>query len=190
MNYGVMVVGFLRNLGKLTGKVTGSVIGGTVKAVGEVTGSKFVSEVGEGVKKASEFAGDRLGQVTDGAWNAATGLLTDDKKKVGRGLHDITDSITQTAKGIVDTAKHTYQSGKELYEDAKDVVNEKNGEPVNSKATTEKSIAAAGSSEVNADEAGAKENVCDRAIETFEASSETDCCQTKRSSEQNIDRCK
>ena len=113
-------MGFLRDVGKFAGKATGTVIGGAVNVVGDVTGSKFIKEVGDGVKKASEFAGDTVGQVADGAWNTATGLIQEDKQKKDQGLNDMADSIGRTAKGVYQTAKNTYHSGKSTYEGMKE----------------------------------------------------------------------
>lgn len=109
-------MGFLRDLGKFTGKASGFVVGGTVNVVGEVTGSKFIKEVGNGVKKASEFAGDTLGQVADGAWNTASGIIQKDDEKIEKGLGNIGNSISRTAKGVYHTAKSTYHNGKNVYE--------------------------------------------------------------------------
>lgn len=108
-------MGFLRELGKFTGKATGFVVGGAVNVVGEVTGSKFIKEVGDGVKQASEFAGDTLGQVADGAWNTATGIIQKDDDKIENGLGDIGNSVSRTAKGVYYTAKNTYDNGKDVY---------------------------------------------------------------------------
>lgn len=88
-------MGFLRNLGKFTGEAAGFVVGGAVNIVGEVTGSKFIKEVGDGVKKASEFAGDTLGQVADGAWDTASGMIQKDDEKIEKGLGNIGSSIME-----------------------------------------------------------------------------------------------
>ncbi|APH04969.1 hypothetical protein [Bacillus weihaiensis] len=109
-------MGFLRDVGKFAGKATGTVIGGAVNVVGDVTGSKFIQDVGDGVKKASEFAGDTVGQVADGAWNTASGLIQEDKHKKDQGINDVAESIGRTAKGVYQTAKATYNSGKSTYE--------------------------------------------------------------------------
>ncbi|MGQ4668588.1 hypothetical protein AB3Z07_12825 [Metabacillus halosaccharovorans] len=113
-------MGFLRDLGKFAGKATGTVIGGAVNVVGDVTGSKFIKEVGDGVKKASEFAGDTVGQIADGAWNTASGMIQDDKSKIDQGLNDMGDSVGRTTKGVYHTAKNTYHSGKSTYEGFRD----------------------------------------------------------------------
>ena len=108
-------LGFLRGVGKYTGKAAGFVIGGAVNVVGDITGVKFLNEVGDGVKSASEFAGDTLGQAADGAWNTASGLIQNDEIKRDQGLNDMGNSISRTAKGVYQTAKHTYGNGKDVY---------------------------------------------------------------------------
>ncbi|WP_053367795.1 hypothetical protein [Bacillus sp. FJAT-27245] len=109
-------MGFLRELGRFTGQAAGFVIGGAVNVVGEVTGSKFIKEVGDGVIKASEFAGDTVGQVADGAWNAASGFVQNDDSKIEKGFNDIGSSVSRTAKGVYETAKGTIHNGKEVFE--------------------------------------------------------------------------
>ncbi|ATA61583.1 hypothetical protein GS458_3156 [Geobacillus stearothermophilus] len=109
-----------RELGRLAGKATGALIGGMVNAVGELADSRFLKEVGNGVKKASEFAGDTFGQAVDGVWNTASGLIQKDEAKIERGIESIGQSISRTAKGVYETAKHTYESGKEVYEGMRD----------------------------------------------------------------------
>ena len=108
-------MGFLRGVGKYSGKAAGFVIGGAVNVVGDITGIKFLNEVGDGVKSASEFAGDTLGQAADGAWNTASGFIQNDEDKKNRGLSDMGDSVSRTAKGVYQTAKHTYGNGKDVY---------------------------------------------------------------------------
>ncbi|MGB3259855.1 hypothetical protein [Paenisporosarcina sp.] len=108
-------MGFLRGVGKYSGKAAGFVIGGAVNVVGDVTGIKFLNEVGDGVKSASEFAGDTLGQAADGVWNTASGFIQNDENKKEQGLSDMGDSVSRTAKGVYQTAKHTYGNGKDVY---------------------------------------------------------------------------
>ncbi|GMN99856.1 hypothetical protein [Parageobacillus thermoglucosidasius] len=104
----------------MAGKATGAVIGGAVNVVGEMTGSQWIKEVGDGVKKASEFVGDTFGQAVDGVWNTASGIIQKDEAKIEKGLGNIGESILRTAKGVYETAKHTYQNGKEIYEGVRD----------------------------------------------------------------------
>ncbi|MBB6177314.1 hypothetical protein HNQ82_002147 [Anoxybacillus tengchongensis] len=113
-------MGFFRGLGRFAGKATGTVIGGAVNVVGELTGSEWVKEVGNGVKKASEFTGDTFGQVLDGVWDTAAGIANKDEKKIEKGLEHIGESVSRTVKGVYYTAKHTYENGKEVYEGIRD----------------------------------------------------------------------
>lgn len=108
-------MGFLRGVGKYSGKAAGFVIGG---AVNVVTGIKFLNEVGDGVKSASEFAGT-LGQAADGVWNTASGFIQNDEDKRDQGLSDMGDSVSRTAKSVYQTAKHTYDNGKKYIQGSK-----------------------------------------------------------------------
>ncbi|MCX8046992.1 MAG: hypothetical protein N3A70_08995 [Anoxybacillus gonensis] len=113
-------MGFFRELGRFTGKVTGTAIGGALNVVGELTESEWVKEVGNGVKKASEFTGDTFGQAVDGVWDTAAGIANKDEKKIEKGLEHIGESVSRTVKGVYYTAKHTYGNGKEVYEGIRD----------------------------------------------------------------------
>ncbi|MBU8881201.1 hypothetical protein BGM26_19950 [Bacillus sp. FJAT-29790] len=89
---------FLKELGSFVGQVAGDVVGGTVKVVGEVTGSKLIEEIGDGVKQASYFAGDKLGEAASGTWDIASGIITQDEAKLDEGLGDIGKAVGDTAK--------------------------------------------------------------------------------------------
>jgi hypothetical protein len=129
-------MGFLRDVGKFAGQAAGFVVGGAVNVVGEITGSKFIKEVGDGVKKASEFAGDTVGQIADGAWNTAAGMIQEDHTKRDQGLKDMGDSIGRTAKGVYHTAKNTYHNGKDIYDGFKSDDDDKIKKGVSSLAKT------------------------------------------------------
>ncbi|MBS4223187.1 hypothetical protein [Lederbergia citrea] len=89
---------FLKGLGSFVGQVAGDVVGGTVKVVGEVTGSEFINEIGDGVKKASYFAGDKLGEAASGTWDIASGIITQDEAKLNAGISDMGKAVGDTAK--------------------------------------------------------------------------------------------
>jgi hypothetical protein len=129
-------MGLLRDVGKFAGQAAGFVVGGAVNVVGELTGSTFVKEVGDGIKKTSEFTGDIVGQVVDGTWNTASGLIQDDKNKVNHGLNDMGASISRTAKRVVNGAKYTFNNGKDIYVGLRDNDNVKIKNGVRSLAKT------------------------------------------------------
>ncbi|WEG16678.1 hypothetical protein PQ478_19565 [Alkalihalophilus pseudofirmus] len=82
-------MGFLKELGSFVGTVTGSVAGGAIKVVGEVSGSKFIGEIGDGVKNASQFAGDKLGEAASGAWDIGASIVTQDSNRMDQGFNDL-----------------------------------------------------------------------------------------------------
>ena len=114
-------MGFLKDLGQGAGWLVGGVTGGIIKGVGEVTGSKFIQEVGDGVKNSTEFLGQQLGNVAEGAWNVGSGLVTKDDQKIDQGFGDLGEGVTNTAKavgqGISSTVKNVGDVAGGLMED-------------------------------------------------------------------------
>lgn len=104
----------LRGVGKFAGKAAGLVIGGPIQVVGEITGVKLIEDIGKGTRKASEFAGDTVGQVAAGAVDTVSGLLNDNETQRNKGLGEMGSAVSRTAKGVVVTAKNTIQSGGEV----------------------------------------------------------------------------
>lgn len=106
-----MKVGFLKELGSFVGTVTGSVAGGAIKVVGEVTGSKFIDEIGDGVKNASQFAGDKLGEAASGAWDIGASVVTQDSKRFDEGVNDIVKATGDTFKAAGHTVCNVVENG-------------------------------------------------------------------------------
>lgn len=90
-------MGFLKELGSFVGEVTGGIVGGTVNVIGDITGSEFIGEIGDGIKKASSFAGDKLGEAASGTWDIAAGIITQDSTQFEEGLQDIGKACGDTA---------------------------------------------------------------------------------------------
>ncbi|GAQ19280.1 hypothetical protein OPHB3_3242 [Oceanobacillus picturae] len=109
-------MGFFRVAGKGAGSLFGTVVGGSIKFAGDLTGSKFIEEVGDGVKSASKFAGDSVGQAADGVWNTASGMIQKDDDKINRGVDDLGSSVGRTAKGIGTTIKNTAEQSYNAYD--------------------------------------------------------------------------
>lgn len=103
----------------LTGKVIGTVIGGSVNVIGEITDSKFIKDVGHGVKSSTEFAADTLGQAVEGIVETASGIVQDNPNQVKSGLSDVGDSFTRTVKGVGITLANTVESGFDIVEGVK-----------------------------------------------------------------------
>ncbi|MFZ3591338.1 hypothetical protein ACOI1C_19435 [Bacillus sp. DJP31] len=104
-------MGFLKGLGSFVGAVAGEVVGGAVKFTGEVTGSKFIEEIGDGVKNASYFAGDKLGEAASGVWDIGTSIVTQDEQKLDRGLGDLGRAVGDTAKAAGHTVVNIVENG-------------------------------------------------------------------------------
>lgn len=101
----------IRGLGKFAGKAAGIVVGGPIQVIGEITGVDLIEDIGKGVRKASEFAGDTVGQVADGAVNTVTGIIKEDTAQRDKGLGDMGNAVSRTAKGVVVTVKNTIEDG-------------------------------------------------------------------------------
>jgi len=107
---------FLRDLGQLTGQVSGRVVGGSVRVVGELAGSSFVKEIGDSVERASEKVGRTAGEFAGGVYDTAAGTVTGDKGRQNIGLHDMGQALEDTGRGIVHSAQYAYESGKQVVE--------------------------------------------------------------------------
>lgn len=104
----------IRGLGKFAGKTAGFVVGKPIEALGKVSGIDLIEDIGKGVQHASEFAGDTVGQVADGATNTVTGIIKEDTSQRDKGLGDIGNAVSRTAKGVVETVKHTIHNGTDV----------------------------------------------------------------------------
>ncbi|MFE8698411.1 HNH endonuclease [Cytobacillus sp. FJAT-53684] len=105
---------FIRGVGKGFGKVAGLVVGGPIQVVGELTGVELIEDIGRGVRKASEFAGDTAGQVVGGAVDTVAGMVSEDPIKRDKGLSDIGNAAYRTGKGVFITAKDALHNGGEV----------------------------------------------------------------------------
>ncbi|TKH01333.1 HNH endonuclease [Peribacillus simplex] len=101
----------IRGVGKFAGKAAGFVVGKPIQFVGELTGVELIEDIGKGVRDASEFAGDTVGQVAAGAVDTVSGIINDDSTKRDKGFGEMGTAVTRTAKGVVVTAKNTIQNG-------------------------------------------------------------------------------
>ncbi|MEH7385414.1 HNH endonuclease [Bacillus sp. JJ1521] len=101
----------IRDLGKGLGKGAGFLLGKPIEFVGEVTGVNLIEDIGKGVQKASEFAGDTAGQVVSGAVDTVSGIISEDPTKRDKGLGDMGNAVSRTAKGVVVTAKNAIHDG-------------------------------------------------------------------------------
>lgn len=104
-------MGFLKELGSFVGDVAGGIVGGTVNVIGELTGSEFIEEIGDGIKKASSFAGEKLGEAASGTWDVAAGIITQDEGQLNTGLGDMGKAVGDTAKAAGHTICNVVENG-------------------------------------------------------------------------------
>lgn len=104
-------MGFLKGLGSFVGEAAGGIVGGTVNLIGELTGSEFIEEIGDGIKKASSFAGEKLGEAASGTWDVAAGIITQDEQQLNAGLGDMGKAVGDTAKAAGHTICNVVENG-------------------------------------------------------------------------------
>ncbi|WP_040952061.1 hypothetical protein [Gorillibacterium massiliense] len=121
---------FLKKAGHFTGKMTGLVIGGSVRVVGELAGSPFIKEIGDSVEKVTVKTGDTLGTAASGLWDTGAGLITADPVQRDSGLADLGGAARSVARGTVQGAEYVYRNGK----DAVDGLRENDSKQVKSAA--------------------------------------------------------
>ncbi|WP_203245960.1 hypothetical protein [Sporosarcina beigongshangi] len=107
-------MGFLKEVFSFVGEVAGEVVGGTVNKIGDVTGSEFIGEIGDGIKKASSFAGDKLGEAASGTWDIAAGIITQDEAQLDVGLNDMGKAIGDTARAAGHTICNVVENGTDV----------------------------------------------------------------------------
>ncbi|MCR2802294.1 HNH endonuclease [Paenibacillus soyae] len=113
-------MGFLNELGSLAGKVTGKVIGGSVRVVGEITNSQTIKEIGDGAERATAKTGELLGKVASGTVDVGIGLFQKDEHKVNQGFSELGDAVVTTAKGVGQGIGYVYENGKNVAVGIKD----------------------------------------------------------------------
>jgi hypothetical protein len=67
-----------------------------------------MEDIGKGVRQASEFPGDTVGQVAAGAVETVSRLINDYPIQRDRGLEDMGSAVSRIAKGVIVTAKKCY----------------------------------------------------------------------------------
>lgn len=102
-------MGFIKNLGSMTGKLAGGVVGGAVGIVGEVTNSDFIKEIGQGVYQVSSKSGELIGDLAEGTVHTVVGVISDDDSLRKKGMSQFgdaaEDTIKSAANGIVSVTK-------------------------------------------------------------------------------------
>ena len=104
-----------REMGRMVGKGAGVLVGDTIKIVGRKVNSDWVRDVGDGVKKSSEFSFETAGQALDGAFDAATGYVKKDALKKEEGMSDLKSSFDKTVQGVQSVLIKTAKESGEIY---------------------------------------------------------------------------
>lgn len=115
---------FLKDIGKVTGNITGKLLGGTVRVAGELIHSDYIKEIGNNVERLTSKTGQIAGQVASGVWDTGAGLITADKDQAKTGLNDLEDAVTTTVKGVGNGIEYVVESGKDVVNGIKDNNNE------------------------------------------------------------------
>lgn len=107
-------MGFLKGLGSVGGKVTGTVLGAPFKTAGFITRSKTLSEIGKGITDATHNTGKIVGEAASGVTDILIGTATLDGEKVREGAENLGNAGMKTGKGIASGAKNTIINGKDV----------------------------------------------------------------------------
>lgn len=104
-----------KSVGRLIGEGLGAVIGEPIKYAGEKLNNTLMTEIGEGVKKASAEAGETTGGLIGGTVHTAEGYLKKDEALKKEGLQDLTDTAKRTVKGMEQALVQTWNHGEDVY---------------------------------------------------------------------------
>lgn len=107
-------MGFVNELGTFAGKVTGKLIGGSVRIVGELTNSQTIKEIGDGAERATAKTGMLLGKVASGTVDVGVGLFQKDDHKINQGFSELGDAVVTTAKDVAHGIGYVYENGKNV----------------------------------------------------------------------------
>ncbi|MEO3946433.1 hypothetical protein [Gorillibacterium sp. CAU 1737] len=111
---------FLKKAGSYAGRMTGLVIGGSVRVIGEVTGSSTIKEIGNSVESVTAKTGETLGTAASGLWNTGAGLISADEAKRDAGLSDLGHATNRVIRGTIQGADYVYRNGKDAVIGAKE----------------------------------------------------------------------
>ena len=103
-------MGLLKRGFEIFGEVAGTAIGGGVKLIGNATNNDFIKDVGEGVYHTSKNSGEILGQLVEGTYTVAKGVIGKDKDEAVKGLKDVGAATGRTVKGMGNGLKNTLVS--------------------------------------------------------------------------------
>ncbi len=94
-------MGFLKDLGKLTGSIAGIAIGAPICLVGSVVKSDLIQQIGQDACNVTTHTGELLGTVAEGTTETVYGALTSNKSMQKNGTDKIIKSGSSYAKGVI-----------------------------------------------------------------------------------------
>lgn len=103
-----------KSTGRLIGEGLGTVIGDPIKFAGKKLNNTFITEIGEGVKKASAEAGETTGSLIGGTYKSAAGYIQKDEKLKQDGFQDLAHSAKRTVKGMEQSLVQTWNNGSDV----------------------------------------------------------------------------
>ncbi|MEH7252521.1 HNH endonuclease [Neobacillus niacini] len=104
-----------KSVGRLIGEGLGTVIGEPIKYAGKKLNNTLITEIGDGVKKASAEAGETTGGLIGGTVQTAEGYLKNDDSLKKEGLKDLSDTAKRTVKGMEQALVQTWNHGDDVY---------------------------------------------------------------------------
>jgi hypothetical protein len=110
----------LKKVGAITGGLGGLVFGGPIISVGKLIGSEDIVDIGKMAAEQTSETGALLGQVAEGLFSTASGLVQQDHEKINSGLNDLGDSALTVGSGIKNGVVSTLNNGMNVYEGLRD----------------------------------------------------------------------
>jgi len=99
-----------KELGDELGKLTGQLLGGTVRVAGALVNSEYIKEIGDSVEAVTQKTGRIVGQTASGIFDVGAGVLQGDVERIDRGFGDVGDAVVTTGKDLVNGIKFTGES--------------------------------------------------------------------------------
>lgn len=104
-----------KSVGLLIGKGLGKIIGEPIKYVGDKIDNSLLSEIGDGIKKASSTTGETTGAFVGGAFHTVSGYVRNDEQQKQEGLEELVESSNRTVKGMGEALVQTWNQGEDVY---------------------------------------------------------------------------
>ncbi|OLO39157.1 hypothetical protein BTR23_08855 [Alkalihalophilus pseudofirmus] len=101
---------WIQGIGNTSGKVVGTVLGGSIKLAGKAVKNDYVQDIGESVYKASHFTCHTIGGLSQGVVDTATGIVKKDKSEVHEGLSELGGTTWNATKTVGRGLKYTVKS--------------------------------------------------------------------------------